>query len=199
MGLNPAAVNRMLHGARAIKVDEVPVIEEYLGQNWIPQDRERKSIRRPAIYTGQIIMVISPRPDALNADYPCRMPMLSLSMALPNPRLMTLHWTGPNPLIGFRAIHHRRGWMGPTLFTFTVMICSPAIFRGSLSTCTRPDRRNATVTVWSSFRTAGQLSAHLYGAMEKTLFCVSTTFPMKKPLPVMPWPPCLLLSAAVRR
>ena len=33
MGLNPAAVNRMLHGARAIKVDEVPVIEEYLGQN----------------------------------------------------------------------------------------------------------------------------------------------------------------------
>ena len=44
MGLNPAAVNRMLHGARAIKVDEVPVIEEYLGQNWIPHDREKKSM-----------------------------------------------------------------------------------------------------------------------------------------------------------
>lgn len=32
LGLNPAAVNRMLHGQRKIKVDEVHVIEEYLGQ-----------------------------------------------------------------------------------------------------------------------------------------------------------------------
>ncbi|MDE1151312.1 MAG: S24 family peptidase [Micavibrio sp.] len=31
MGLNPANVNRMLHGIRAIKAEEIPVIEEYLG------------------------------------------------------------------------------------------------------------------------------------------------------------------------
>ncbi len=31
LGLNPAAVNRMLHGQRKIKVDEIPTIEEYLG------------------------------------------------------------------------------------------------------------------------------------------------------------------------
>jgi len=48
MDLNPAAVNRMLHGKRAIKVDEVPVIETYLGQKWVPKDRERKSA--PGVY-----------------------------------------------------------------------------------------------------------------------------------------------------
>ena len=32
MGLNPAAVNRMLYGRRHIKVHEVPVIEAYLNQ-----------------------------------------------------------------------------------------------------------------------------------------------------------------------
>lgn len=31
MGLNPAAINRMLYGRRHIMVDEVPVIENYLG------------------------------------------------------------------------------------------------------------------------------------------------------------------------
>lgn len=31
MGLNPAAVNRMLYGRRNIMVDEIPVIEDYLG------------------------------------------------------------------------------------------------------------------------------------------------------------------------
>ena len=31
MGVNPAAVNRMLHGARNIKINEVPIIEDYLG------------------------------------------------------------------------------------------------------------------------------------------------------------------------
>lgn len=31
MGLNPAAVNRMLYGRRHIKADEIPVIESYLG------------------------------------------------------------------------------------------------------------------------------------------------------------------------
>jgi transcriptional regulator with XRE-family HTH domain len=31
MGVNPAAVNRMLYGRRNIMADEVPVIEEYLG------------------------------------------------------------------------------------------------------------------------------------------------------------------------
>ena len=31
MGLNPAAINRMLHGQRHIKAEEIPVIEEYLG------------------------------------------------------------------------------------------------------------------------------------------------------------------------
>jgi len=31
LGLNPAAVNRMLHGMRQIKANEIPVIENYLG------------------------------------------------------------------------------------------------------------------------------------------------------------------------
>lgn len=31
MGMNPAAVNRMLHGTRNIKAEEIPLIEEYLG------------------------------------------------------------------------------------------------------------------------------------------------------------------------
>lgn len=31
LGVNPAAVNRMLHGARQIKAREIPVIESYLG------------------------------------------------------------------------------------------------------------------------------------------------------------------------
>lgn len=38
MDLNPAAVNRMLHGARGIKVSEIPVIESYLGQKWQSQN-----------------------------------------------------------------------------------------------------------------------------------------------------------------
>lgn len=31
MGLNPAAVNRMLHGQRNVMAEEIPVIEDYLG------------------------------------------------------------------------------------------------------------------------------------------------------------------------
>ena len=31
MGLNPAAVNRMLHGQRNIMAEEIPLIEEYIG------------------------------------------------------------------------------------------------------------------------------------------------------------------------
>ena len=34
MDVNPAAVNRMLYGARKIKVDEMPAIEAYLGQSF---------------------------------------------------------------------------------------------------------------------------------------------------------------------
>lgn len=34
MDLNPAAVNRMLYGARKIKVDELPIIEQYLGRSY---------------------------------------------------------------------------------------------------------------------------------------------------------------------
>jgi hypothetical protein len=33
MGLNPAAVNRMLYGRRNIMAEEIPIIEGYLGQN----------------------------------------------------------------------------------------------------------------------------------------------------------------------
>ncbi len=32
MGLDPAAVNRMLYGRRGIQAEEIPVIEAYLGQ-----------------------------------------------------------------------------------------------------------------------------------------------------------------------
>jgi SOS-response transcriptional repressor LexA len=38
MDLNPAAVNRMLYGARKIKVDELPVIEKYLGRRYKEPD-----------------------------------------------------------------------------------------------------------------------------------------------------------------
>jgi len=31
MGMNPAAVNRMLHGSRNIKAEEIPLIEQYIG------------------------------------------------------------------------------------------------------------------------------------------------------------------------
>jgi phage repressor protein C with HTH and peptisase S24 domain len=31
MGMNPAAVNRMLHGTRNIRAEEIPLIEQYLG------------------------------------------------------------------------------------------------------------------------------------------------------------------------
>ena len=31
MGLNPAAVNRMLYGRRNIMAEEIPMIEDYLG------------------------------------------------------------------------------------------------------------------------------------------------------------------------
>lgn len=40
MGVNPAAVNRMLYGRRNIMADELPVIEEYLG---VPLDLGRAS------------------------------------------------------------------------------------------------------------------------------------------------------------
>jgi len=38
MGLNPAAVNRMLYGQRKIAVDEVPVIESYLSAHYQEND-----------------------------------------------------------------------------------------------------------------------------------------------------------------
>lgn len=34
LGVNPSAVNRMIHGFRQIKVDEIPIIEHYLGQKY---------------------------------------------------------------------------------------------------------------------------------------------------------------------
>lgn len=51
MGLNPAAVNRMMHGARKIKVDELPVIEAYLGQNY-NQSIVAEPLRMPAEIYG---------------------------------------------------------------------------------------------------------------------------------------------------
>jgi transcriptional regulator with XRE-family HTH domain len=36
MGVNPAAVNRMLHGQRNIMAEEIPVIERYLGARLTP-------------------------------------------------------------------------------------------------------------------------------------------------------------------
>ena len=54
MGLNPAAVNRMLHGNRNIKAEEIPLIEEYLGvkislsssDNYFYQQKQPASARR---------------------------------------------------------------------------------------------------------------------------------------------------------
>ena len=45
MGLNPAAINRMLHGARKIKVDELSIIEAYLGQNYDAPGRALPPLR----------------------------------------------------------------------------------------------------------------------------------------------------------
>lgn len=47
MGLNPAAVNRMLYGRRNIRADEVPVIEHYLGVKLdLGQDNSRADYRQ---------------------------------------------------------------------------------------------------------------------------------------------------------
>lgn len=49
MGLNPAAVNRMLYGQRRIMAEEIPIIEAYLGVKLdlqYPQDTKPQRIRR---------------------------------------------------------------------------------------------------------------------------------------------------------
>ena len=46
LGVNPSAVNRMLHGRRAIKVDEVSVIENYLGAYYQTYDNKMEDMDR---------------------------------------------------------------------------------------------------------------------------------------------------------
>ena len=59
MGVNPAAVNRMLYGARQIKVTELPVIENYLGASYSSDGGAAKaqvspymSVNRQEIFGG---------------------------------------------------------------------------------------------------------------------------------------------------
>lgn len=47
MGLNPAAVNRMLHGARKIMAEEIPVIESYLGVKLTPLEDDVEYLQNP--------------------------------------------------------------------------------------------------------------------------------------------------------
>lgn len=52
MGLNPAAVNRMLYGQRRIMAEEIPIIEAYLGVKLdlqYPQDSKPQRIRRSMV------------------------------------------------------------------------------------------------------------------------------------------------------
>lgn len=52
MGVNPAAVNRMLYGARNIKFDELPIIEEYLGQKFEAENKPPPIPPYQEIYAG---------------------------------------------------------------------------------------------------------------------------------------------------
>jgi phage repressor protein C with HTH and peptisase S24 domain len=48
MGLNPAAVNRMLYGQRKIMAEEIPIIEDYIGEKLdlhYPQERQGSAKR----------------------------------------------------------------------------------------------------------------------------------------------------------
>lgn len=53
MGLNPAAVNRMLHGQRKIMAEEIPVIEEYLGTRLDPEYRQEQKPPRGFSESGR--------------------------------------------------------------------------------------------------------------------------------------------------
>jgi hypothetical protein len=47
MGLNPAAVSRMLHGQRNIMAEEIPVIEDYIGMQLTPGAEYRQARKTP--------------------------------------------------------------------------------------------------------------------------------------------------------
>jgi phage repressor protein C with HTH and peptisase S24 domain len=59
MGLNPAAVNRMLYGDRNIKAEEIPIIEEYLGVKLDLDATEHKKDRKKNAFSD-----IAPAPLA---------------------------------------------------------------------------------------------------------------------------------------
>lgn len=48
MGVNPAAVNRMLHGRRNIMADELPIIEDYLGVRLDPRGGAEEYSQSPS-------------------------------------------------------------------------------------------------------------------------------------------------------
>ncbi len=55
MGLNPAAVNRMLYGQRRIMAEEIPIIEAYLGVKLdlqYPQESKPQRVRRGGFAEG---------------------------------------------------------------------------------------------------------------------------------------------------
>lgn len=57
MGLNPAAVNRMLYGRRNIMAEEIPIIEDYLGVSLhlsAPDDDSRIYRHNPAADSGKL-------------------------------------------------------------------------------------------------------------------------------------------------
>ena len=71
MDLNPAAVNRMIHGARKIKVDELPIIEAYLGQPYNAQSTGGTYIPPTEIYgSGQPARQMSAQLSTVNNSGP---------------------------------------------------------------------------------------------------------------------------------
>jgi SOS-response transcriptional repressor LexA len=74
MGLNPAAVNRMLYGRRNIMADEIPVIEDYLGVTLdirtapTPQQSEAMRPSRPRGFSDAGVQAV------LSPDMPAVLP-----------------------------------------------------------------------------------------------------------------------------
>lgn len=60
MGMNPAAVNRMLHGTRNIKAEEIPLIEAYLGTRLDLSHPANTEYRQDA--RGQVLRKLSDIP-----------------------------------------------------------------------------------------------------------------------------------------
>lgn len=93
MGLDPAAVNRMLHGRRNIMAQEIPLIEKYLGQKITLTDPDyaQPSVNAPTGFSDVAPMRIEPlRMDIRSAEL---IPVFDDRMDRAHP----LEWTPRHP------------------------------------------------------------------------------------------------------